>query len=89
VDPTLFQKLCLGNRRSTETHFLWNPFQALPKGAFDDVMNQKKGVNTIPYKKKETKVSNSSARWRHSQIKKLTSFLEIFQIFDEICNMFQ
>jgi len=29
----------------------WAPFQAKTKGAFDGVMNQKKGVNTIPYKK--------------------------------------
>jgi len=56
--PTLFQKLCLGNRRSTETPFLWNffwtSFQAKTKGAFDGVMNQKKIVNTIPpYKKRK------------------------------------
>jgi len=27
------------------------PFQAKTKGAFDSVLNQKKGVNTIPHKK--------------------------------------
>jgi len=62
------------------------------QGAFDGVMNQKKGVNTISYKKKEIKVTippPDGATLNHSQIKKLTSFLEIFQIFGEIFNMFQ
>jgi len=33
----------------------WTPFQAKTKDAFDSVMNQKKGVNTISYLKKGNK----------------------------------
>jgi len=46
LHPTLFQKLCQGNRRSTKTPFLWKilgtPFQATTKCAFDGIMNQKR-----------------------------------------------
>jgi len=52
-------------------------------------MNQKKGGNTIPYIKKEIKVSNSSTRWHHSQIKNWPVFWKYFKCFDEISNMFQ
>jgi len=50
-------------------------------GAFDGVVNQKKGVNTIPYIKK----GNQGFKFLHQMTplsnKKLTSFLEIFQMF--------
>jgi len=51
VTPFTFWKVVSREQKC----LFWTPFQAKTKGAFDGVMNHKKGVNTISYLKKGNK----------------------------------